>query len=109
MIRTASRLEKSVPRAICSRVATDQFLKECRVEPQNADQSIINIYGPGNKILGVDIIELGHGYFKGASGEPIAFVLLLGDELGNPRQLDFHGLADGLSMSELNVRQFVVL
>jgi hypothetical protein len=109
MLRAASKLERAVLCALCPNVATDAFLDGCRVEPLNTDQSILDVYGPSEQALGSNVIELGQGFFKGTAGEIVAFVLLLGDEYGNPRQLDFHGLADGMSMVDLEVHQFVAL
>jgi|688.fasta_scaffold1241298_1 hypothetical protein len=108
MIRSPSNLERSVLQLLCPSATTAEFLSEFRLAALNDDQSILDIIAP-NRTLGEDIVELGHGYFKSISGETVALVLVLGDELGNPRQIDFHGLSERISIAELENYQFVPL
>lgn len=109
MLRPASKLERIVLKAMCPDLATDAFLDACRVEPQNEDQSIVDVQLPSAQPKGANVVELAHGLFKGDADDPACFVMLLGDEMGNPRQLDFHGLADGMSLAGLEELRFVTL
>lgn len=108
MIRAFSELERSVVKALCGH-ATDEYVDQCRIEPQNDDGTILDIHLPASVVAGNRVVELAHGVFKDHAEAIRGFVLLLGDERGNPRQLDFHGLDEGMSVYDLTSLQLVAL
>jgi hypothetical protein len=109
MQRALSKLERMVMMDMCPAVATANFLDSCRATPQNSDASIVDFWPSDSSLLGENIIELAHGVFKNNVGDICGFALLLGDENGIPRQLDLHGIADGLSVNDLATLEFNAL
>lgn len=102
-------LERVVLKMMVPGLVDDAFLDACRFLPQNSDGSIVDIQLPEAVRAGKNIVELAHGVFKDDSEAVRAFVLLLGDEWGNPRELDFHGLSKGLTIDDLGSFRFIVL
>ena len=109
MQRALSELERRILIRMCPTVATAAFLRSCQVASLNVDDSIVDFHLADASLLGENIVELAHGIFKSSKGDVCGFALLLGDEKGFPRQLDLHGINDGLTVGDLAALEFFVL
>ncbi len=108
-MRALSDLERRILQLMCPTVATDGFLDSSRVTPANADRSIVDVHPAAGIARGMRIVELAHGVFRDREGTVCGYALLLGDEKGVPRQLDLHGIRDGLSVADLAPLELTVL
>lgn len=109
MLRALTELEQRILIRMCPAVATAAFLRSCQAASLNSDNSIVDFQLPDACLLGENIVELAHGLFRDSKGDVCGFALLLGDEKGFPRQLDLHGVKDGLTVDDLAALEFLVL